>query len=315
MTRSRAWRPFFIVGFQRSGTTLLRLMLDSHPRVAVPLDTTGLWARYDDRRPEFGRLETAADRYRMIEAFLQEERIRLWETELDAADIAARAENVGGDYPAIVAAFHEAYAAAHGKDFWGSKDPGDMLRIHRIHGWFPDARFIHLVRDGRDACLSQREQTFGHDDVLACAADWREQVWWVRRMGSLLGAERYHELRYEDLVTDPEKELRSLCRFLDLEFEPAMLSYHRRVSQAIPDEKRHIWPMIDRAPRRDNIEKWRERMSEGEKICFEKRAHDVLEELGYEVRAGSPRGAYGTEIASMLRRVGRVLHRRLGSEL
>ncbi len=310
MTEPASWSPFFIVGFQRSGTTLLRLMLDSHSRVAVPLDTTGLWARYEDRRAEFGDLATPADRRRMVEALLREERIRLWETELDAAEVASLAEEAGGDYAAIVAAFHRAYAAARGKDLWGSKDPGDMLRIDRIHGWFPDARFVHLVRDGRDACLSQREQTFGHDDVLACAVDWRQQVWWVRRMGGLLGAGRYHELRYEDLVGDPEGELRALCRFLDLEFDPAMLAYHRRVEEAIPEEKRHIWPMIDSAPRRDNVEKWREGMSEGEKICFEKRARDVLEESGYEVRSEPPRGAYGTEVASMLRKVGRILRRR-----
>lgn len=312
MTRSTAWSPFFIVGFQRSGTTLLRLMLDSHPHMAVPLDTTGLWARYDDRREEFGDLATPGDRRRMIDALLQEERIRLWETELDADDIADRAERRGGGYPAIVAAFHRAYARAHGKDFWGSKDPGDMLRIDRIHGWFPGARFIHLVRDGRDACLSLRDQPFGHDDILACAVDWREQVWWVRRMGRLLGAARYHEVRYEDLVADPQSELRSLCRFLGLDFDADMLAYHRRVDEAIPAEKRHIWPMIDSAPRSDNVEKWREAMSTGEEICFEKRARDALEESGYAVRETPPRGAYATEVAFMLRRIARVMRRRLG---
>lgn len=312
MTRPADRAPFFVVGFQRSGTTLLRMMLDSHPRVAVPLDTTGLWARYDERQGEFGALETPADRRRMVEALLGEERIRLWETELDAHDIAARVEETGGDYPSVVAAFHRAYAEARGKDRWGSKDPGDMLRIDRIHGWFPEARFVHLVRDGRDACLSQRDQPFGHDDLLACGADWRQQVWWVRRIGRILGPGRYHEMRYEDLVTDPEAELRSLCRMLDLEFDPAMLSYHRRVEEAIPAEKRYIWPLIDSAPRRDNVEKWREAMSEGERICFEKRARDVLEESGYEVRESPPRGAYATEIASHFRRLGRVLRRRIG---
>lgn len=312
MTESTGRAPFFIIGFQRSGTTLLRMMLDSHPRVAVPLDTTGLWARYDERRAEFGDLETPADRRRMVEALLGEERIRLWETELEAAELADRAERAGGDYPAIVSAFYEAYAEAHGKDRWGSKDPGDMLRIDRIDGWFPDARFVHIVRDGRDACLSQRDQAFGHDDLLACAADWGRQVWWVRRMGRILGPSRYHELRYEDLVTDPERELRSLCRTLTLEYDAAMLSYHRRVDEAIPPEKRHIWPLIDRPPSRDNVEKWRDRMSDGERICFEKRARVTLEESGYEVADAPPRGAYATEIASSLRRLGRVLRRRLG---
>lgn len=303
--------PFFIIGFQRSGTTLLRLMLDSHPDVAVPLDVVGLWARYAARLDaEFGGLATDDDVRRLVEALLAEERIRLWDVEMSAEDIVSSVAE--RSFAAVIEAFNLAYATAKGKERWGSKDPGDMRRMHMIDEWFPDARFVHILRDGRDACMSLVAQDFGPDDLLACADAWQEEVWWVRRIGRLLGPERYHEVRYEDLVTDPEAALRPLCRFLGLEFHPAMLSYHRRVGDAVPDEKRHIWPLIDRPPQADNVERWRTRLTRGMRVCFEKRAGDVLAECGYEVLEGVAGGAYLTELAVMLRRTSRALARRLG---
>ena len=80
-------QPFFIVGFQRSGTTLLRMMLDSHPQVAIPLDTTGLWARYEQRLDEFGSLSRAESRRRLVESILSDGRIRLWEPPLTVDDV------------------------------------------------------------------------------------------------------------------------------------------------------------------------------------------------------------------------------------
>lgn len=301
--------PFFIIGFQRSGTTLLRLMLDSHPAVAVPLDAVGLWARYAVRLDaEFGGLSTDDDLRRLVEALLAEERIRLWDVDLSSERIRS---SVGErSFPAVIDAFNTAYAAAKSKRRWGSKDPGDMRRIHLIDGWFPRSRFVHILRDGRDACASLVAQDFGPDDLLSCADAWREEVWWVRRIGRLLGPARYHELRYEDLVTDPEAVLRPLCAFLSLDFDPAMLTYHARVGDAVPDEKRHIWPLIDRPPQADNVERWRTRLSRGMRVCFEKRAGEVLAECGYEVLEGRPGGAYATEIAAMLRRTYGALERR-----
>jgi len=310
MTES-AQPPFFIIGFQRSGTTLLRLMLDSHREVAVPLDVVGLWASYAGRvDDEFGGLATDADLRRLVEALLAEQRIRLWNVELSADRICAGA--AGSGFPGVIDAFNRAYAGAAGKRRWGAKDPGDMRRIHLIDEWFPEARFVHIIRDGRDACLSLVKQEFGPDDLLACADAWREEVWWVRRIGRLLGPGRYHELRYEDLVADPEAVLYPLCGFLELEFDPGMLAYHLRVADAVPDEKRHIWPLIDRPPQADNVERWRTRLSRGMRVCFEKRAGPVLAECGYEVLAGRPGGAYATELAVMLRRTAGALRRRLG---
>lgn len=301
--------PLFIVGFQRSGTTLLRLMLDNHPEMAVPLDTVGLWARYEQRLGEYGSLDTEADTRRLVSDLLAEERIRLWETPFTVDAVLGHRHRSG--FPGIVEAFHLAYAAARGKHAWGDKDPGNMERIDQLNRWFPDCRVIHIIRDGRDACLSQTRQDFGFDDLFECALAWREQVEWVRRIGSILGSARYAEVRYEDLVTAAEVELRRLCDFLQLPWSPSMLEYHRDVKRSVPDSKRHIWPLLDKPPQKDNIDRWRRDLSPGRRIGFEKRAGSMLRAMGYETLS-APQGGYLAELANAGARIWRTLHRRLG---
>lgn len=302
--------PFFIVGFQRSGTTLLRLMLDSHPEIAIPLDTVGLWARYDHRLDQYNFLREPADRRRLIADLLSEERIRLWEVPLAVDVVLGRCTTEG--LPGIIEGFYRSYAAAKGKRFWGDKDPGNMTRIALLDRWFPRSRIIHIVRDGRDACLSHLTQEFGFSDILECAECWREQVWWVRQMGQLLGAPRYLEVRYEDLLAEPERKLREICDLLDVKYSPQMLRYHEHVEQSIPASKRHLWALIDRPPQRDNAGRWKREMSSGLRLAFEKRAGSVLQELGYPALPGRASGAYAEELRSLVRRATRALRRRLG---
>ena len=294
-------RPCFVIGFQRSGTTLLRLMLDNHPEIAIPLDVTGLWARYHARLGRYDHLRAETELRRLVEDLTAEERIRLWGLDLTADEVLRSLSAPG--FPGVIDAFYTTYARRKGKRYWADKDPGNMTRLHLVQEWFPDARVIHIIRDGRDACLSLLAQEFGYDDLLPCAAGWREQVWWVRCIGTVLGPERYHEVRYEDLVAEPEARLREISAFLGVEYSPAMLAYPDNVEKSIPASKRHIWPLIDRPPQKDNVGRWKSRMSPAERICFEKRAGDVLRELRYEVLPDSPSGAYVEELRSLLRRL------------
>lgn len=301
--------PFFIVGFQRSGTTLLRLMLDSHPQVSVPLDTTGLWVRYEQRLASFEPLTSIESRRQLVDSILSDVRIQLWETPLTADDVISASHLAG--YPGVIEGFHLAYARARGKSLWGAKDLWHMLHLSAVLRWFPDARIVHIVRDGRDACMSLQKQEFGGDDLLQCAESWREQIWWVREIGQILGKSQYFEVRFEDLVEQPEAVLRSLTKFLGLEWSPDMLEYHRRVGEAIPSDKRHIWPLLEQPPQKSARNRWKREMSPGARICFEKRAGRVLREFGYETLDEGASGAYLAELSFLFARGQSAIRRRL----
>jgi len=155
--------PFFIVGFQRSGTTLLRVMLDNHPEIAIPLDVTGLWARYNSKLHEYNYLRTNEDVIKIIKDLLKEERIKLWQTDFSVEEILQYVEK--NTYSHVIAAFYKAYANRRGKKYWGYKDP-DTRHIHLLNKWFPQSKIIHIIRDGRDACLSHLKQDFGYNNLL-----------------------------------------------------------------------------------------------------------------------------------------------------
>src|SRR5262249_21784407 len=129
-------------------------------------------------------------------------------------------------------AIYLAYAERHGKQRWGDKTPMYMQELPLLAELFPHARFVHIVRDGRDASTSFLNMPAGvvpemwvHPRSAAgFACEWRTQVRAARRLGRRVG-HRYTEVRYEQLATDPEGVLAHVCEFAGIAFEPAMLEY------------------------------------------------------------------------------------------
>jgi sulfotransferase family protein len=157
---------------------------------------------------------------------------------------------------------------------------------------FPHAVWIHLVRDGRDAALSFLGLPEGFSGrtwaqprtVPQFAARWRTEILAARRLGGRDGG-RYLELRYEDLVAEPERELRRVCEHASLPWEPGMLD-HTGVSEvAQMPEHRNI-----AKPPTAGLRDWRSEMSREDALAFERVAGDVLRSTGYELV--KPRGRY-----------------------
>jgi len=156
---------------------------------------------------------------------------------------------------------------------------------------------LHIIRDGRDVVLSVRGLWFRPgDSVEACAADWTARLARTRALGSRVP--HYLEVRYEQLVTFPQETLESICGFLELSFDPLMLTYHMRASNRLQEhEARHDTDgrlVIDKAqrldnqryvtepPRLDRIGRWKREMSESEVLRFDAVAGEWLDRLGYE---------------------------------
>lgn len=277
-----ASQPVFLLGFQRSGTTLLRLLLDAHSSLAIPFESFVL-IDFWRRRSTYGDLCTLEQRARLVEDLIRAKGISSWNPRVSRIDIDLESCT---SYAATIDALFTAYARHCGKTRWGDKTPSYTSDFHILNLLFPEARFVHLIRDGRDAALSLVRQPWGPSDFPSALRKWNEVVGWARKMGAMLPSARYLEIRYEDLIADPESVLRSVTSFVGLEYEPQMLQAHARVHETMPSRSmgvhRHLAHPVDP----QLAEQWRDGLSRSEQALAVKLAGPLLEELGYPIPAG-----------------------------
>jgi Sulfotransferase family len=278
--------PLVVLGVSRSGTTLLRVILDRSPGLAIPDESffVPLLARRHGRTVD-------ADRF--LDDVARIPTIRAWG--LRPEDLAPRIRP-GMATGAAIAAIFEAYAERAGKPRWGDKTPLYMRHLALLERLFPDAQYVHLVRDGRDAALSFLEmpegtftRTWAHPATPAqFACLWAKEVSDARALGRRVGTARYHEVRYEELVGDPQAVVAGICAFAGLEFGPDMLAYTDAVDVS---EKPHQQRLL--RPPTAGVRNWRADMAPDDVAAFEAIAGDLLRELGYDVTASrtTPRAA------------------------
>lgn len=275
--------PLFIVGSGRSGTTMLRLMLDAHPDLAIPPESHFI-PRMHAIRHRFerdGRLDAMA----LAESLFPQFRFREWRIPADR--VRERVEALGDPtFAGVMEAFFLAYAAEHGAGRWGDKTPGYVLEMPLLAGLWPEARFVHLFRDGRDVALSFLSRGWARH--LAEAAElWAQRTALGREVGTALGEDRYLEVRYEDLVARGEPELRRICAFAGLDLRPEMLSYHERKGDLLsPKEQRHH--EHEGKPPTAGLRDWRAEMAPADVAVFEAIAGETLAAFGYERAVPEP---------------------------
>ncbi len=276
--RPRVGVPVFVVGFMRSGTSLLRAMLDEHPKLAVSTDSMFIPRFWHDRR-RYGTTNHI-DARRLVADVLSYPRVREWE--LPESIVSAALETLDeATFADAVRVVFEMYADARGKPTWGEKTPGYVLRLPLLASLFPDARFVHVIRDGRDATLSCLDRGVIANSVAVGADRWHQRVSKGVVDGRALGPQRYLEVRYEELVADPTGVLSSVCDFLDLEFDPRMLGYMDRALSELPQRVRSRHDNLLKPPT-PGLRDWRREMAPSDVAIFESVAGRLLDELGYE---------------------------------
>jgi Sulfotransferase family len=273
----------FLVGFERSGTTLLRAIVDAHPLVGVPPEAyflVELAARRDLYERPGG---VAVDR--LAGDLAAQPRLLDWA--MDERDVrAALTAAEPADYPDAMRALHAAWARREGKPWWGDKTPGNIRHLDWLAAMFPEARFVHILRDGRDAAASYAEE-FGLALPLAIRR-WRHRVRMGRAAGEALGPARYRELRYEALVGDPEPTIRELCDFLELTFDPAMLRHQERAEHLLAPLRGRVHHETVALPITPGLRDWRSQLAADDVALCEVEAGDLLAELGYELAGLRP---------------------------
>jgi len=300
-------RPLFIGGCPRSGTTLLRSVLDNHPDLAVPAETDfviPLWTF----RSRYGDLRVAENRRAIAEWIFDTEgrggrRIRAGTSRDEAIErVVAAAPTLGS----VLASCFEMYADVHGKRRWGDKRPGYAGFIAVVFALFPDAQFINVVRDPRGAVASQLPLGWDKEDVALASSivTWETSVRRVDAFSRRLRPDQLLDVRYEDLVRDPSATLRGMCDFAGLAAGDAIETMITRERRGRFREGWHnlLAQPISTAP----IDSWRERLQPHDVALVEHVARPYFERFGYrpEPRLGA------VPEASALAEVGRQRSRR-----
>jgi hypothetical protein len=203
--------PFFIVGCSRSGTTLLQVLLDAHPTLALPPESH-IYDRFGPFWHMYGDLTARCNRARFIRSLLNDSFIREWRLDATVEDIERRLKRA--DRVGVIDALFSAYAEGNGAVRWGDKTPEHIRHLREIKADFPGAKLIHLIRDGRDVAEAMRRMVFGPVTAVGLAHEWQREVNHWREYGRDRGNADSLLVRYEDLVTSPRQTVRTVLRFI-----------------------------------------------------------------------------------------------------
>lgn len=284
-SRQQAQRngPIFIVGAPRSGTTLLQYRLRNHPRISLPTGESHFFIPLYHRQTEFGDLNRLENVRSVLDAmyaqsgdFLEGD---LHGLKFDADSLAKQLYAEGRHtMPAIISGLFEKNAQGEGKARWGDKTPYYVMHISKLLEWFPDAQIVHLIRDGRDVALSlfgRQHDFFVYNSYIA-AEYWETSVVRGHAIGKTLAQWQYLEMRYEDLLANPEETMKMLCDFLGEAYSDTLFNFN-------PMENPGKATLVYQPIKADNAGKWRSRMTPGQIKAFECVAGDTLRQFGYEL--------------------------------
>jgi hypothetical protein len=269
----------FIVGAPRSGTTLLRNMLNRHPAIAICRETD-FQRLVHDRRRAFGSISDFQNRHRLVREYLSTPRIQ--RLRLNLPELEQMLLREGTSYEALFAALLSFYAQTHGKRRCGEKTPRHALFTETLCQWYPGARVIHLLRDPRDVVASLLRMPWADRNVLGNA-----RLWLRSNLAAARSRHRpqYLMVRYEELVTNPEEELVRVCAFVGEEFAPSML-----VSDRDPNGQQPWYRRAEERVTTERIGKWREQLTSKEAALVEWFVGRHLQTFGYEPATHAPAG-------------------------
>lgn len=274
-------QPVFIIGAERSGTTLLRLMLSSSRELCIPPESiflTELYPKYKDGLTTFEQVPLFLDDLFSVFFFDQ------WE--LDREVIKHKILELGDlSYANIIEAVYHSYASLRDPEAvrWGDKNPIHTLRTDIILILFPNAQFVHIIRDGRDAVTSQKETQWGKQRSYEKAT-----ALWTRYVdaGNIFANQNPSqciEIKYERLVLHPELVLQQICEFTGITYTERMLEFYKRnqAENMVPIEQQSYHSLTLEGVNSTRIERWRGTLEREDLEVIETIAGETLVRNGY----------------------------------
>lgn len=276
--------PVFIVGTPRSGTTLFRLIIDSHPEIAITPESsflfrkTALWNRlYPDISNQY-TMQLFLDDLRKLP------QVKAWLPEICTARKLMQDNKKIATFSEFIDAVFTCYAQTKGKERWGDKTPKNLHAIDQIIALFPSAKILIIVRDCRDVALSLRKAEFSKVSCISAARRWQKDAAITRRAIRKYG-EQISLVRYEDLLKAPGKIVKAVLDFLDLSDDPEILKHYMKHDDDVVHTKSkfYLQPV-----NKGNLYKWKKKMPANDVEQCEAIAMDGLQYLSYETTTTNP---------------------------
>ena len=272
--------PFFILGFGRSGTTLLASMLSMNQNIYIPPELKGLYT-FPKIIKYYGDLSKEFNMNLFINDFSMLHQMKIFDMKLDTKSFKNKLQEKGINNRNIVECFYETILEQSDKKRIGDKTIRHTLYLPMIHELFPNAKIIHLMRDGRDCALSHRKISPVYNVYLA-ATRWKKLNEVLLDFGEK-NKERYFFIKYEEFIRQPEDILRNVCSFLDEPYSEDLLNYSE--SGYAKDNVKYMSKQhsnLESNIIKNNVNKWIKGLSENEKKIFESIAGDMLLRFDYK---------------------------------
>jgi hypothetical protein len=272
-------RQVFIGGCERSGTTMLGAMLGTHNR-CLCLPESGFFINIlQGENIDLTEINVQP----ILQKIARHPRFKIWEMRLAANNWPDNQPKAS--YSAIIEWVVRQYGQENGKpfpDYWVDQTPNNMKYAATWLSIFPDARLIHLVRDGRAVANSLMSLKWVNSMDRA-ASYWLERLSYGLAAEIYYGKERVKRILYEELVSDPETILKEICNFLEIDFQAGMIDSG---GVKVPLYMHRINPLVGQKPVQSRITAWEKQLSSRQVEIFENLAGDMLTFLGYRTRVG-----------------------------
>ncbi|MFH0896203.1 MAG: sulfotransferase [Bacteroidota bacterium] len=277
---------FFIIGRTRSGTTLLRTLFDAHPNVTIPVECPfigGYYLSYGKRK------HWNAQRFERFVDYLMKTR-KFSTLNISREQLLSHLLPLAGtvSYATICKTIISLYPSVFPKEeiqILGDKNPVYSLYFRYLPLIFPEARYIHLVRDYRDQILSTKAVDFEFHNTAIIAYKWKKSVRILER-AKKKNPELFHTVKYEDLTADPVIQVQNICRFLNIPYQSSMLSFHEK-KEGLEKEyskysiETHHKSLIQPINTR-KVDLWKNQLSEREINMADQVAGKWSEKMGYD---------------------------------
>jgi sulfotransferase family protein len=272
----------FMIGIQRSGSNLLRLMLNELPEIAAP-HPPHILQRMMPLVPYYGDLSKTGPFSLLVDDVcrLVELNPVPWEgVTLDRKDVAARCKK--RSLVAVFGAVYDVMAEAWGAKTWCCKSLANIYYLPEIEDYFVDAKYIYLYRDGRDVAVSFSKAVVGEKHFYHIAKEWNEAQQLALRFRKKIPKERFFNLSYEELTTETERAIQALCAFLNVGYKTSMLDFHKSAEAKRAASASNLWENVTSPLIKNNSRKFLKEARESDIRIFESIAGESMDSLGYE---------------------------------